>query len=447
VNGVRVADLDESALAVRSADSRVYILEAIQAYRGGAYRSSVISTWIAVVFDIIAKIRELASDGDAAAEQFTNKLDQEIQAKAITKLQQIESSILDEARDKFEFLSTTEYTDLARLKEDRNFCAHPAFVGEEILFQPTPELVRTHIVHAIKHLLQHPPVQGKSALKRIIDDMERLSFPDDVKSTAEYMDEKYLKRAKDALIRNLTIGLLKQLTRLERPGMSVERVLNVLKAISGQHPQIYESVTREKFSSLLAPLDDSQMTRVFSLIAVDPRAWDWLPNADQMRLKGAIKSCDPADGNVYAMIDILDLQAAVIEMVKLTSTETVVTVIQTGPSMKFVGVALWLFKSVTSYRESEFVVRAVLDLVPFLKAEHIVNILDSAKNNDQINYAGRMPNSLEKLFDQTTQHLALAKHAWCSFIEFVEQKYPDDDVFRYPGLRRKLEKIGAIPSL
>ncbi|MBW4500097.1 MAG: hypothetical protein KME57_11190 [Scytonema hyalinum WJT4-NPBG1] len=57
------------------------------------------------------------------------------------------------------------------MKEDRNLCAHPAFIAEEELFQPTPELVRTHIVHAVVHLMQHQPVQGKSAIQRIMSEI------------------------------------------------------------------------------------------------------------------------------------------------------------------------------------------------------------------------------------------------------------------------------------
>lgn len=61
---VRLTDLDELALKVRDRMVRSYILEAIDAYRGGAYRSSIIATWIAVTFDIISKIRELAIQGE-----------------------------------------------------------------------------------------------------------------------------------------------------------------------------------------------------------------------------------------------------------------------------------------------------------------------------------------------------------------------------------------------
>ena len=38
---------------------------------------------------------------------------------------------------------------LERLREDRHLCAHPAFSAEALLFEPTPELVRMHLVNAV----------------------------------------------------------------------------------------------------------------------------------------------------------------------------------------------------------------------------------------------------------------------------------------------------------
>jgi hypothetical protein len=54
MNYARVSDLDELLLSVRDPTSKSYILEAINAYRGGALRSAIISTWIAVSYDIIS---------------------------------------------------------------------------------------------------------------------------------------------------------------------------------------------------------------------------------------------------------------------------------------------------------------------------------------------------------------------------------------------------------
>src|SRR5713101_404631 len=171
------SDLDQLIFSVRDKESARLIVEAVAAYRGGALRAAIMSAWIAAAYDIIVKARELASQGDAAPKQFVDKLDAAIAADDVRTLQMIESKLFVTARDEFQFFTAHEFTDLDRLQNDRHLCAHPAFVSEDSLFQPTPELVRAHIVHAIEHLLRHAPLQGKSAIARLEADILGPAFP------------------------------------------------------------------------------------------------------------------------------------------------------------------------------------------------------------------------------------------------------------------------------
>ena len=74
-----LTDIDSLALVVRDPESKRLIGEALSAYRGGAFRSAIVSTWIAVDYDIIAKAKELAAHGDAAAIAFVREVEQAIQ--------------------------------------------------------------------------------------------------------------------------------------------------------------------------------------------------------------------------------------------------------------------------------------------------------------------------------------------------------------------------------
>ncbi|MCI5143182.1 MAG: hypothetical protein D3909_15935, partial [Candidatus Electrothrix sp. ATG1] len=172
-----LTDLDELLFQVRDKNSRLYLSEAITAYKGGAFRAAIVSVWIAVAYDIISKIRELADLGDNNAIQKVAELDKNISNKNIPKLQEIENNLLQNAFNDFEFINDHEHTSLKRLKEDRNLCAHPAFFDHDTLYQPAPESVRLYIVHAATCLLRHPPTQGKNALDKIQEEMERPSFP------------------------------------------------------------------------------------------------------------------------------------------------------------------------------------------------------------------------------------------------------------------------------
>lgn len=64
-----LADLDELVLKCRDERAKSYIAEAVACYKVGAFRSSVVVCWIAVCFDVIDKLRELALAGDAEAEK------------------------------------------------------------------------------------------------------------------------------------------------------------------------------------------------------------------------------------------------------------------------------------------------------------------------------------------------------------------------------------------
>lgn len=159
-----LTDLDALALRVREPRSRDYVVEAIRCYRAGAYKAAIVATYVAVTYDIVMKIRELAASGETNAVASAQKLDRAITANSRTHLLQFEADLIKEAHGTFQFLGPQEFAQLDRLRDDRHLCAHPAFATESELFQPTPELVRTHIVHAVTLLLSQPPVQGKAAL-------------------------------------------------------------------------------------------------------------------------------------------------------------------------------------------------------------------------------------------------------------------------------------------
>jgi len=201
MNSENLTDLDELIQTVREKTSRSYISEAVIAYRSGAYRSAIVSTWIALTFDIILKLREISNKGDGQARNIIQDLEKYQTSKNWKKLWEIENYLLDDAYKKFEFINDSEYEFLKRLKKDRNRCAHPDYIFKDVLFQPTPELVRMHIVHAIKFLLMHQPVQGRYAIEGILQDIKRASFPSNFERAYSTLCEDYFDYAKDILIK------------------------------------------------------------------------------------------------------------------------------------------------------------------------------------------------------------------------------------------------------
>ncbi|MEJ7862405.1 MAG: hypothetical protein WKF90_12315 [Pyrinomonadaceae bacterium] len=321
MNYSKLTDLDELALTVRDRDSRLYINEAINAYRGSAYRSAIISTWIAVITDIISKIRELALQGDSNANSQITLLESAILSKNISQLQKIENELLGKAHNDFEFLSSQEFGDLQRLKEDRNYCAHPAFVGEGTLFQPQPEMVRAHIVHSILYLLQHQPVQGKSASNRVKADIARSSFPADLENVIKLLGAKYLNRAKDSFVRNLVIGILKNYLKDDDVELinRDQALIHTLIAVSHHNLLIYEETLREKLNSIINSLNDKQLAKIFKLISADVRYWVLLNDSNKIRITSLLNTLttpELIEYRIFDAIQVLEFQEFISEKFK-----------------------------------------------------------------------------------------------------------------------------------
>jgi hypothetical protein len=180
---VSLGDLDELVQSCRNHEARNYVAEAVTCYKSGAFRACITSTWIAVVFDLILKIRELSLSGDAEALRIVSELAtwqphlENGELDWVRKSLDFERNIVTMAKDKFGFFDGMQTRDLARLQDDRNRCAHPTFQGGDQPYLPTSELARTHLVHAVKHVLSQPPVQGKVAIEHILKSVKSQFFP------------------------------------------------------------------------------------------------------------------------------------------------------------------------------------------------------------------------------------------------------------------------------
>jgi hypothetical protein len=139
-------DLDELVATCRTDEARHYVSEAVACYNVGAFRACIVAAWIAVVFDLLDKIRELALGGDAEAQRITNEvaaLQPRTEAGdtgAIRRTLEIEREILNIANDKFGFFEGQQLVDLRRLYDDRNRCAHPTYKGIDQPYSPSAEL-------------------------------------------------------------------------------------------------------------------------------------------------------------------------------------------------------------------------------------------------------------------------------------------------------------------
>ncbi|WP_299413529.1 hypothetical protein [uncultured Sulfitobacter sp.] len=188
-------------------DAKIHIREAVRCYEAGAYRAAIISTYVAVCFDLIAKLHGLASGGDQEAQKIVENLgklhvqQQNGAAQAIKGLLEIERNLLEDFRDKFDFFGHQEFEELTRLRADRHRCAHPTFSLDALPYAPAAELARLHIRSALHYVLSQPARQGKAALSSLQTVVVSPYFPSDLEDAVIRLRGTELSNARDPLVR------------------------------------------------------------------------------------------------------------------------------------------------------------------------------------------------------------------------------------------------------
>ncbi|MGQ0279502.1 hypothetical protein ACT17R_12745 [Sphingopyxis sp. Q841] len=163
--------------------------------------------YIAVCYDLIEKMRALAAIGDGACQTKLADLAKHQgqydrgNAQAISGLLNFERDLLEFFRDSLEFFGASEFRDLARLREDRNRCAHPTFLAAEQNYLPTAELARLHISNSLLLVLTQRPRQEKAALELFRQTISSQYFPKNGTEAAVSLSGIGLDNARDSLVR------------------------------------------------------------------------------------------------------------------------------------------------------------------------------------------------------------------------------------------------------
>lgn len=445
--GQGLTDIDTLCLAVRDRESRRLISEAITAYRGGALRSAIMSTWIAVAYDIISKARELAAQGDAAPRAFIDELDLAIDHRDVRKLQSIERDLLNIANDKLLLLAPHEYDALKRMQEDRNLCAHPAFVVEDELYQPTPELVRAHHVHALQYLLVHAPLQGKSAVARFEVDVLSPSFPTSSQDIGMYVRSKYLDRAKDVLVTNLIKGLLTAPFGTERAKfIGKERLLaQTLREVAGAKTAIYDQVVPQFVARLFEAVGDDVLLKICTFLEADARIWTWISEPVRLRVRTLLASATLPDLKAYSAFDafaIPELAAVLMARFDVFDQTTQISVIADNPRREFVEPAIAIYSHAGGWRQSEMLGQVLMvRLAPFFTADDIRRVLEAVTENGQISEASGTAAILSTVFELTRPVLNEARPHWRNFVDAMTAQQRRDATahYAYPGIRALLD--------
>ncbi|CAN7548590.1 hypothetical protein [Pararhizobium sp. LjRoot238] len=209
-----ISNFEELVIRASNEGSRNNIGEAIRCYEAGSFRAAIVSAYVAMCFDLIDKLRQLASAGDGKAKVEIEKLDRYYEqlkggnSATFKDLLEFERRLLDLFFIDFDFFDIHQFEELKRLRDDRNKCAHPSVLPTGQHYSPSPELARLHIRNTLIYVLQHPPRQGRAAIAGLKELILSPYFPEDDGQAARSLKASDLGNARPPLIVGIVDELL-----------------------------------------------------------------------------------------------------------------------------------------------------------------------------------------------------------------------------------------------
>lgn len=381
-------DLDILLTRIRHPQSKVYFLDAVKAYKAGALRGALTSTWVALAYDLIAKYRELSALGDAAATAFLQSWDNATIAGDISKLLQLEGEILEDATTNTQVVNRIARKHLDRLREDRHLCAHPAFSAEADLFEPSPELVRLHLVNAVDLVLSQEPLQGKAIFDLYDIDVQSPGFPTTHGRILDYVEQRYLARVRTQNVRNFGTVLAKSLLK----GVPAQweplhrKIAPSLIAVRDRAPHAWADVS-VAIVNLMNNLEPLNRPRAIAFIAAFPDFWPQLQEPTRTALQATVENADLtvlADYRILAGVAVPQFRAALLALIAGLTRQQLADAIAFQPLTDLWPKAVEIYQGSGSWRGSE---ANFSDLItPFagrLNSQQLDQVLDAIINNGQ----------------------------------------------------------------
>jgi hypothetical protein len=301
-------DLEELLLSCSDTISRVNLEEAVNAYRAGAFRSAIVSTWIAVYFDLTAKIRSLSLTGHEEALKWITHFDEKVDAyraenpDTAQPFQAIERQILNDANEKFRLIGSIELTELKRLRSDRHRCAHPTMRTSQELFTPSPELVRTHIRAAVEYVLSKPAIQGQLAVDRSLDLLRDEGFPLSAVDAQEVLRTSYLHALNQAELSQLLNDLVEDLLSPQITGTQRIQRIGAIEGIRNLMPNEFQELFAHSVSSATA----SNTLDRWNVLTTLMRSKHWLiafvGGLEKGRINQTLKDADVSDPHLQTLV-------------------------------------------------------------------------------------------------------------------------------------------------
>lgn len=426
MENLQLSDMDSLVLKARNQNSKGYILEAVNAYRVGSLRSAIVSTWISLTFDIISKIRELSASEDSEAIRIISKLDNAIKNNDNKAFLNIEADILEDAK-RLELISHHEFYTLKKLQSDRHLCAHPAYNLNDELFQPSPELVRTHIVHALIYVLTQKPIQGKKAIQNLLDDINGANFPTNYDEVNNFIKSKYLDRAKESFIENSIKVILKNIIKDSNIDEINIKFSLVLGCFMNNKRQDTMKVIKNNINKYIDTHETNSLLNVLKLLPFDPDIWLILSHENKISINTALKNNFEKiiyNNHIYKNLNNLEIKNLILELIGELPKTKKRYLFQEVVCIEFTDLAVDAFCNSSTYVETKSNANSFLfDYAHFFKIIHIKKILEHVHSNSSIRNYLNLESILKRIFIKTNHLIEFVRPNWEALLALDTTKY------------------------
>lgn len=209
-----------------SSKTKEYFQEVIQTYYTNCYRSSVVMLYSVVISDLIYKLEELK---DVYNDEVAKKILQEIEGlqQANPKSPDWENKLIEMISSRTRLLEISDVENINQLQKHRHLSAHPVLNQTSILFKPSKENVKSHIVNMLKGVLTKPPILSTKIFNELLKDLafNRDRFTED-KDLKRFLVAKYFRNLRQETLNDIFKKLWKLIFKLENEECNVNREIN-----------------------------------------------------------------------------------------------------------------------------------------------------------------------------------------------------------------------------
>lgn len=191
---------------VKNKRTQEYLQEVLSTYYNHEYRSCIVILYAVTFTDFLDKFNTLAELYDDKESQDFLSQYKEKRENDSTLYSALEKDVKEFAKKKG-MLSDVELKQWERLKEYRDYCAHPVVGSEFELISPSSEQVRAHIRNMFEAIFLKDAIITKKIFEEFLSNIKSFYDRNGVEEFEEYIEARYISRlnakAKRDFVKNL----------------------------------------------------------------------------------------------------------------------------------------------------------------------------------------------------------------------------------------------------